>query len=139
METQLVISLICFILVGLTGLIFATMYLFRKQFMPYHADALGKSWSELNNNEKTLFIALMRVAGGGWLATTMATGLMLYFSLLEGESWAAWAILLTVSSVAVPTLIATLIVRTRTGARPPVFAVVLALLLLLAGSLLSIL
>ena len=37
MEIQVLLSLICFILAGSTGLFFATMYLFRRQFMPYHA------------------------------------------------------------------------------------------------------
>ena len=106
--------------------------------MPYHSDALGKSWNELDNNVRVLIIALMRVVGGGWLATAVATGFMLYFSFLQGESWSAWAIMLTGCSVAVPTLVATIIVRTRTESRPPVMAAALAILLLLAGWLLSI-
>ena len=42
---------------------------------------------------------------------------------------------LTGLAVAIPTLIATLIVRTRTNARPPAGAAKLAIVLLLAGML----
>jgi hypothetical protein len=139
MELQQLLSLICFILVGITGLIFAALYLFRGKFMPYHADALGRSWGELDAETRVLIMALMRVAGGGWLATTVAIALILNFSFLAGEAWASWAILLTGFSVVVPTIVATLLVRTRTKAHPPVLAAVLALVLLLTGCLLGIL
>ena len=82
MKTQLLLSSICFLLVMLTGLFFASLYLFRKQFMPYHAKAVGKIWIELDATIRTLIIALMRVVGGGWLAVAMAIGFMLYFSFL---------------------------------------------------------
>jgi len=138
MKTQLLISSICFFLVVLIGLIFASLYLFRKRFMPYHAEAVGKPWIELDQNIRVLIIALMRVVGGGWLVASLVIGLIFYFSFLNGESWAAWAILLAGLSVTIPTLIATLIVRTRTYGKPPVFAAILAILLLLTGFITSL-
>jgi hypothetical protein len=133
MKTQLLISSICFFLVVITGLIFASLYLFRKRFMPYHAEAVGKPWIELDRNTRILIIALMRVVGGGWLVASLAIGLIFYFAFLNGESWAAWVILLAGLSITIPTLIATLIVRTRTNGKPPVFAAVIAMLLLFTG------
>ncbi len=62
MNVLSIISLTCFIIVMLIGLLFAGMYLFRKKFMPYHADAVGKSWNELDREIRVLIIALMRVA-----------------------------------------------------------------------------
>ena len=133
MNVLSITSAICFIIVMLIGLLFAGMYLFRKKFMPYHADAVGKPWSDLDREVRILIIALMRVVGGGWLASSVAMGIFLYFIFLKGMELSALTICLTGLAVAVPTLIATLIVRSRTDARPPVGAAILAIVFLLAG------
>ena len=75
----------------------------------------------------------MRVAGGGWLAASVALAWIIFVPLLNGEPWAALAILCLGLSVSVPTLVATLIVRNRTKGRPPVFAAALAIVLLVIG------
>ena len=84
MNVLSIISLSCFIIVMLIGLLFAGMYLFRKEFMPYHSAAVGKSWSELDLEIRVLIIALMRVVGGGWLASSVAMGSFLYLLFLKG-------------------------------------------------------
>ncbi|KPK11998.1 MAG: hypothetical protein AMJ62_16160 [Myxococcales bacterium SG8_38] len=53
---------------AIVSLVLGTIYLFRDSFMPYHAAALGKSWTELGPATQTLLKALMEVAAGGWLA-----------------------------------------------------------------------
>ena len=138
MNVLSIISLSCFIIVMLIGLLFAGMYLFRKEFMPYHSAAVGKSWSELDLEIRVLIIALMRVVGGGWLASSVAMGSFLYLLFLKGIEFSALALCLTGLAVAIPTLIATLIVRTRTNARPPAGAAILAIVLLLAGMLIYV-
>ena len=39
--------------------------------MPYHSLALAKSRSEVEANTQTLILALMRVAGGGFILTEL--------------------------------------------------------------------
>jgi hypothetical protein len=134
MNVLSIISLTCFIIVMLIGLLFAGMYLFRKKFMPYHVDAVGKSWNELDREIRVLIIALMRVVGGGWLASSMAMGIFLYLLFLKGIELSAMALCLTGLAVTIPTLIATLIVRTRSNGHPPAGAAILAIVLLLAGT-----
>ena len=134
-----IISVICFLMVMIIGVVFASMYLFRKKFMPYHEVAVGKSWQKLDHEIQTLILALMRVVGGGWLAASAAIAVFIYFLILKGESWSALAIFLTGFAVTVPTLIATILVKTRTSAKPPVMAALLALLLLVTGLLMHIL
>ena len=139
MEPKIYISSACFLVVVLVGILFSSLYLLRKKFMPYHAVAVGKTWDELDKNFRVLIIALMRVAGGGWLAASTALGILLYFHFMSSEPWITWIIFLTGLSVTIPTLAATVIVRTRTNARPPVYAAVLALVLLFGGFLTAML
>ncbi len=139
MNIYMIISVACFMLVMLISLAFASMYLFRKKFMPYHADAVGKKWEELDPEIRILILALMRVISGGWLASSVATGIFLYLYIRIGEAWTPIAIAITGLSVIIPTLIATLMVKSRTNANPPVGAAVLVIVLLIAGGLIGIL
>ena len=133
MLVSTIVSVICFSIVILVGLLFAGLYLFRRKFMPYHADAVERPWSELDKEIRVLVIALMRVVGGGWLASSLAMSIFLYIFILNGDLYAAVAIVITGLAVSIPTLIATLIVKHRSKANPPVFAAVLSMVLLLAG------
>jgi hypothetical protein len=114
-------------------MVFAFLYLFRRKFMPYHADAVEKSWNDLDEKIRILIIALMRVAGGGWMASSVAIGILMYSFILQGDHLTSLAMTITGLAVSIPTLLATLIVKRRTKANPPVFAVVFAIVLLLTG------
>jgi hypothetical protein len=138
MSFPTIVSVICFSIVILIGMVFAILYLFRRKFMPYHADAVEKSWNDLDDKNRILIIALMRVAGGGWMASSVAIGILMYFYILQGDQLASLAMAITGLAVSIPTLGATLIVKRRTKANPPVFVVVFAILLLLAGLLVAL-
>ena len=133
MSVPTIVAVICFSVVIVIGTVFAFLYLFRRKFMPYHADAVEKSWNDLDQKTRVLIIALMRVAGGGWMASSIAIGIWMYVFILEGEQLASLAMTITGLAVCIPTLLATLIVKRRTKANPPVFAVLIAIVLLLAG------
>ena len=133
MSVTTIISVICFSTVILIGLLFAGLYLFRRKFMPYHAHAIERSWSELDRELRVLIIALMRVVGGGWLASSLAMSIFMYHYMLNGDLFSSTALVFNGLAVCIPTLIATLIVKNRTKANPPVFAAILAIVLLLAG------
>jgi hypothetical protein len=133
MSVLTIVAVICFSMVIFIGMVFAFLYLFRRKFMPYHADAVEKSWDELDQRVRVLILALMRVAGGGWMASSLALGIFLILYILEGSQRAPLSMVVTGLAVCIPTLLATLLVKRRTQANPPVFAVVVAMVLLLAG------
>lgn len=133
MSVSTIVSVICFSIVILIGLLFAGLYLFRRKFMPYHADAVERPWSELDKEVRVLIIALMRVVGGGWLASSLAMSIFMCLFILNGDPFASIALVITGLAVSIPTLIATLIVKQRSKANPPVLAAVLSMVLLLAG------
>ncbi len=80
--------LLAMLLIGIAGLI----YLFRSQFMPYHAIAVGKTWAEVNPAVQILLLALIRVVGSAWIATALAMGILLFKPFRQGIPWARWAV-----------------------------------------------
>jgi hypothetical protein len=133
MKTRTRIATACYLLVILLSFVFAAVYLFRSEFMPYHAAALGVAWSRLDPAFQALFLALMRVCGGGWLAVAAAMTVLLAVPFRRNEPWSRWALPLVALCAAVPTLYATLLVKSRTPASPPWFGAAAAILLVLAG------
>jgi hypothetical protein len=122
--------------VAIPSLVLGAIYLFRPTFMPYHADALGKDWAELDAATQVLIKALMEVAGAGWLTLGTLTLLLVAFPIRRGERWARWAAPAASLLFYVPTLLATLSVLRQTPASPPWYgnlgvcmAAVLALML----------
>ena len=106
--------------------------------MPYHAEALGLSWSELEAKIQVLILALMRAAGGGFLATGLTIFILLIIPFRSGERWAAYAIPAIALCLSGGTLLATLLVKTKTPGNPPVFLSFLALGLTLTGFIFSV-
>lgn len=94
-------------------------------------------WSEVDPRTQTLILALMRVAGGGWLAAGASLALLLIFPFLGGELWSLYALPGIGLLIALPSLYATILVRARTGAHAPVAAGVIGVALLVASFVLS--
>jgi hypothetical protein len=131
MKALKIITMAGFGLVTLLGFVFTYLYLSRPEFMPYHAVAVGKDWEAVEPGIQTLILALMRVSGGGWLAASMAMGLLLIQSFREEKLWIYAFITLVGLSATIPTLLATLLVRNHSPANPPWIAAAMAIGILL--------
>jgi len=138
MSTLFLISFISYGCVALLSILFGLVYLTRNQFMPYHAEALGLSWSELAEKMQVLVLALMRAAGGGFLATGLAISLLLVFPFRVGDTWSIYTIPGISLCTSIGTLYATLLVKTKTPGTPPVAISFLALALTMIGFVFSI-
>ena len=101
--------------------------------MPYHAEALEMSWSELSENMRVLILALMRAAGGGFLATGLAIFVLLIVPFRAGNTWSIYTIPAISICTSIGTLYATLLVKTKTPGTPPVVLSFLALALTIIG------
>jgi len=108
-------------------------YLLRGSFMPYHADALGRSWTEVEPALQTLLTALMDVAGAGWIGIGVATLVMVAVPMRRGERWGRLLIPVLFLIFYVPTLLATLAVLNGTPAAPPWYGNAIACLATLGG------
>jgi hypothetical protein len=125
---------------GVTALIsvaLGALYLFRTEFMPYHATALGVGGADLAPEVQTLLLALMDVAGAGWAVTGLLVGLLLAVPFRAGAIWARWEIPGALVLLYVPILLATLSVAAETPAAPPWYGNAAALAATLVGLLLD--
>ena len=91
------LALILFAIVGISHLIVGIVYVTANEFMPYHAQALNVNWNSLDENYKTLFLALIRLAGAGGLVAGLVNLTLVNYLYHSVESRLVW--LLIVSSL----------------------------------------
>jgi len=137
MKTLKTISFILYALVGLLGFLFAFIYLLRPEFMPYHAVAVGLEWDAVDDGMKVLILALMRVSGGGWLATALSITVLIIARSKFKSSGISIGLVLVGLGALIPTLYATLYVRSNSPAEPPWFAAVGGIALLIIALILD--
>ena len=135
---MLLISSICYGVNAFIALIFGVIYLTRPQFMPYHSLALATPWSEVEPNTQTLILALMRVAGGGFIATAIAIMVLLWIPFQAKEQWAIYSIFIICFCSSFGSSYATFLVQHKTPGNPPFRLSLGAVLLSLVGFLCSI-
>ena len=138
MTAILKISFYCYSITAIVSIIFGIIYLTRSEFMPYHAVALEREWTELDIKTQTLILALMRVAGGGFLATGMAVILLIYLYIKTTEEWIIFIIPTIGFVTSLSSLYATLLVKNRTPGLPPVNLTLMSIGLMLTGFILSL-
>jgi hypothetical protein len=118
--------------------VWGIMFLFRSEFMPYHAVAVGMPWSEVPGPFQVLAMALLKLAGGAWLTIAAAEFILLFGPFRQGARWALWAVpclgLLHYAGVCNAMAYVTL----NTPATPPWSATLASVGLILVGAVLSI-
>jgi hypothetical protein len=77
--------LILYGVVGIISIALGSLYILSPRFMPYHSVAIGKDWAALSSNEQVLFLALLDVAGAGWVALGVAVIWLVVVPLRKGE------------------------------------------------------
>lgn len=114
------IASILYGIIAVASLILGSIYLFSNEFMPYHQEALGTPWQDVEARVQTLILALMTVAGGGWIALGIFTlTLILIPFRRQDQIWPSYLIPVSLLSFYLPTLMATLSVLENTPATPP--------------------
>ncbi len=138
MPLLLFIAFACHLIGILTMVGFGLTYLLRKQFMPYHGVALGKSWVEVPKELQTLILALMRAVAGGALAAAVLAFIVLLIPFRAGEVWAFWAVPAGGLILSAGSLYAMRHVAANTPGRPPFMPVLAGAALTIIGFVLSI-
>lgn len=104
---------------AVVSLVLGGVYVFKQSFMPYHADALSTSWSELEAANQVLISALMTVSGGGWFTVGVVVLTLLVFPFRNDRRWAVYALPAVILLFYIPNLSATLAVLQNTPGSPP--------------------
>jgi hypothetical protein len=138
MSTRTKVAFWCYVIALVGPLVFGVMFLLRSDFMPYHADAVGMPWSEVPGPFQILIMALLKLAGGGWITVAVAEFVLLLIPFRQGARWAVWAVpslaLLHYAGVCNAMAHVTL----NTTATPPWGATIASVALVLVGAALSI-
>ena len=132
-------AFVCYLLAYLMALIFAVRYLRTDRFMPYHRAAIGSDWESLDRGLRVAMLGMLKIVGGGMLATAASGLLLILFPFRAGEAWAIYAAPVPGLCLGLPTLHATLYIARETGAATPVRPAAAFLLLLVVGFVLSLL
>ena len=139
MNWKLKVAFSCHLLASFLLVAFGLIYLLRLEFMPYHAVAVGRSWTELDPASQVLILSLMKVVGGGFLASAFAMVIPLFTAFRNEQRWSFWAVPITGLIASLSSLYATITVAVNTPASPPWIAAVLGTVLLTIGFIFSIL
>lgn len=120
-------------LAGLMSVVAALRYLLLTEFMPYHAVVSGREWSSLEPGMQTIIIGMLKIVGGGFLATGVALVWLARSQSLRAP-WAPWAALTVLVAQWVPTLYVTLVLKSsNAAAQPPIVPTLLILALGIGG------
>ncbi|MGI9422657.1 MAG: hypothetical protein ACR2PA_05650, partial [Hyphomicrobiaceae bacterium] len=90
-----------------------------EQFMSYHSQAVGTPWREVDPGTQTLILALMKVAGGGWITLGFFTIILASGEFLKSSAVSGWALPTGILIFYSASLGATWEVYQETGARTP--------------------
>jgi hypothetical protein len=129
--------------------VFGLFYIFKRQFMSYHAAALGMNWAAVkvvNPKFQFLILALMKAVGGAALAVFVLEVILLFVPFWQGAIWARVAIPVGGIVASSGGLYATVYLLCKARPvppswtkKPPWFAAVLCIALFAAGLVLSLL
>lgn len=86
------VALAIYLVIGMIDIVLGVIYFFSEQFLTYHAQAVGKPWIEVDTGTRTLILALMKLAGGGWLALGFFTVILAWVAFRRRSTVFRWAL-----------------------------------------------
>jgi len=108
-----------YFIVGAVNVFFGAKYILADQFMPYHSQATGVPWQEVETGMQVVILALMKTAAGGWFALGFITIILAVVAFKTGNNLLRWALPLGTLIFYVISFLATWDVHQKTGASTP--------------------
>jgi hypothetical protein len=122
-----------YLIVAIMTLTYGFFYLFSSKMMPYHAQVIGKNWTELERGSQILIVGLMEVIGAGAITIGSITLILSFILFRHGERWVNRTIFFGGIVYSGLCFFATFKVYLITNASSPWPIMVIFMLLLLAG------
>jgi hypothetical protein len=101
--------------------------------MPFHSEALGLAWNEVDSGTQIIILALMRTVSGGLLAASLVVIVLQMKITTHKLNWLPGLILAVGSIVALTAIYATIIIRMNTPGEPLTGLLVAGLVLFIIG------
>ena len=117
MRTKMALAV--YLVIGLVDLVLGVIYVSSNRFLSYHSQAVGTSWEDVEHGTQTLILALMKLAGGGWLALGFVTIAFAWGALKGNNTLARWALPIGTVIFWSASFFATWSVFRQTGAQTP--------------------
>lgn len=133
MPIRKIIAAVSYTITGFVSLTMGSIYLFSSSFMPYHSDALSMSWADVPGNLQVLLLALMTVAGDGFISLGIVILTLTYIAFKRSYLSARYLVPVIILVFYIPTLLATLSVLNHTPATPPWYGNAMACLSAVIG------
>ena len=83
-----------YLLTALFAVFWGFLYLFSREMMPYHKQAIGKNWGEIERGTQVIILALMEAVGSANLVLGLTFLILLLIPFRRGEVWVNWTIFL---------------------------------------------
>lgn len=112
-------ALILYGLVGLGFMGLGVIYLLTDEFMPYHSDAIGVGWGDLDTNYQGLFLGLLKGLGAGAFSSGVALLSLAVLSYLQGIQYYKHALALVALAYSCTLTYAIYTVYSLTPSEPP--------------------
>ncbi len=90
MRMKLVLGI--YLIIGAINIVLGATYFSSKEFLSYHSQAVGAPWQEVNSGLQTVILALMKVAGGGWLVLGFFTVILALAAFKTSSAIARWSL-----------------------------------------------
>lgn len=134
LPVKMKISVTIFYLLSLVTLVFGFMYLLRDNVMPYHVCFLSDSadssvgtafmnkLADISPRIVELYLGLMKIVGGSFIAIGVAAIYLVSCPLVRGEKYAWWTLLIIYSISLLPTVYVTYSIASQIpegGIKPP--------------------
>ncbi|MEE2733517.1 MAG: hypothetical protein VYA55_22035 [Pseudomonadota bacterium] len=135
---KLKIALFCYGFNALGLFLFGLIYTFSPEFLPFHSDAISKSWDDLTQPYQAVYLGMMKTEGAGFMSSGIAIAFLLAIPFKKREVWCYWA--MTVIGVVehVPSMIGAMNTSQLTPASSPWQLNLLGVVLLIIGLALSL-
>ncbi len=137
MSKKFKIAFACYFLAALLIILIGLVYATRVQVMPYHLDAMGMAWNDVQPRVQFMLMSFLHGGGAGAVANGVALMFLLFKPFRNKENWSRWAITFIGLVASLPMLFIVLEVKFETQASPPLSVVVLINILFVAGFILS--
>ena len=119
LSNRLKLAFWCYVLFLLGNAGWGANFLLRSEFTEYHSVAVGMPWMDVPKNFQVLILALIKVAGGQWIAFSLGALLILLIPFRQGVSWAIWTVPLLLLVQSLASWPAMMLVTVNTAATPP--------------------
>ena len=121
-----------YLLVAFFTIFWGFLYFFSHEMMPYHKQAIGKNWGEIEQGTRVIIIAMMESIGAANLIIGFMVLILLLIPFRRGEVWVNWTIFLGGIVLSGLAFFITFKVHLATNASTPwyLFPFIMALILL---------